>query len=97
VTTHLRPRRNIFDNKKYVEEYRASDVESGLGLDRMKLVALAMLLGSDYTEGISGIGEKQWAQDWSGGLRVGPTREPQALNPRKLMPCNVIMRKVTSC
>lgn len=32
------------------------DVEGELGLDRTKLVELALLLGSDYTEGVSGIG-----------------------------------------
>ncbi len=46
----------MFDNKKYVEEYRASDVAEHLGLDRPKLIRMAHLLGSDYTTGISGIG-----------------------------------------
>ena len=35
---------------RYVEEYRMSDVERELGLDRDNLIELAMLLGSDYTE-----------------------------------------------
>lgn len=48
--------RNIFDSKKYVEHYRASDMEAELGLTQDRLVALALLLGSDYTEGVSGIG-----------------------------------------
>lgn len=34
----------------YVEEYRMSDVARELGFDRARLVELAMLLGSDYTE-----------------------------------------------
>lgn len=42
--------RNLFENKKYVEEYRSSDVERELGLDREKLIRMALLLGSDYTE-----------------------------------------------
>ena len=46
----------MFDNKKYVEEYRAADVAEHLGLDRPKLIRMAHLLGSDYTTGISGIG-----------------------------------------
>eukprot|EP00898_Chlorokybus_atmophyticus_P006635 jgi/Chlat1/6973/Chrsp52S06650 len=48
--------RNIFDQKKYVEHYQMSDVERELGMDRDKLIFLALLLGSDYTEGVSGVG-----------------------------------------
>ena len=48
--------RNIFEGKKYVEEYRVQDVESELGMSRDKLIQLALLLGSDYTEGVAGIG-----------------------------------------
>ncbi len=49
-------RRHIFENRKYVEEYRTEDVERELGLDQDGLIALALLLGSDYTEGVAGIG-----------------------------------------
>nr|GMC59385.1 DNA repair protein UVH3 isoform X1 [Ipomoea batatas] len=48
--------KNIFDDRKYVETYLMKDVENELGLDREKLIRMAMLLGSDYTEGVSGIG-----------------------------------------
>ena len=48
--------RNIFEDRKYVEEYRTRDVETELGLERKSLVALAMLLGCDYTVGIGGVG-----------------------------------------
>jgi len=48
--------KNIFDDKKYVEAYLASDVESEFGLGQGEMIALAMLLGSDYTEGIKGVG-----------------------------------------
>uniref|UniRef100_A0A7N0UPT8 DNA repair protein UVH3 n=1 Tax=Kalanchoe fedtschenkoi TaxID=63787 RepID=A0A7N0UPT8_KALFE len=48
--------KNIFDNRKYVETYFMKDIEHELGLSREKLIRMAMLLGSDYTEGISGIG-----------------------------------------
>lgn len=48
--------RNIFEGKKYVEEYRTQDVASELGMTREKLIQLALLLGSDYTEGVAGIG-----------------------------------------
>ncbi|KAI3722327.1 hypothetical protein L2E82_33360 [Cichorium intybus] len=48
--------KNIFDDRKYVETYFMKDIETELGLTREKLICMAMLLGSDYTEGISGIG-----------------------------------------
>eukprot|EP01018_Ginkgo_biloba_P014778 Gb_23486 [translate_table: standard] len=48
--------KNIFDDRKYVETYFMKDIEKELGLNREKLIRMAMLLGSDYTEGISGIG-----------------------------------------
>ncbi|EFJ44850.1 hypothetical protein VOLCADRAFT_82613 [Volvox carteri f. nagariensis] len=48
--------RHIFENKKYVEEYQMSDVERELGLTRERLAEMALLLGSDYTEGCGGIG-----------------------------------------
>lgn len=39
-----------------MEEYRTQDVASELGMSRDKLIQLALLLGSDYTEGVAGIG-----------------------------------------
>ncbi|XP_022845034.1 DNA repair protein UVH3-like [Olea europaea var. sylvestris] len=48
--------KNIFDDRKYVETYFMKDIENELGLDREKLIHMALLLGSDYTEGVSGIG-----------------------------------------
>lgn len=48
--------RHLFDNQRYVEEYHMDDVARELGLGRSQLVALALLLGSDYTEGVAGVG-----------------------------------------
>ncbi|KAK9806600.1 hypothetical protein WJX73_007536 [Symbiochloris irregularis] len=48
--------RHIFEDKRYVEEYRVEDVEGELGLDRNALIRMALLLGSDYTEGVPGVG-----------------------------------------
>lgn len=48
--------KNMFNQKQYVECYIAEDIEHKCGLDREKLIELALLLGSDYTEGIKGIG-----------------------------------------
>lgn len=50
--------RHVFEERRYAEEYRAADVERELGLDQAKLIRFAMLLGSDYTEGISGVGKQ---------------------------------------
>ncbi|KAI0649075.1 hypothetical protein C8Q79DRAFT_948695 [Trametes meyenii] len=48
--------RNMFNQSKTVECFLLSDLERELGLDRDKLVRLAYLLGSDYTEGLPGVG-----------------------------------------
>ncbi|KAK9861414.1 hypothetical protein WJX84_011927 [Apatococcus fuscideae] len=48
--------RNIFESRKYVEEYRTADVERELGMDRQQLIQLGLLLGSDYSEGVAGVG-----------------------------------------
>ena len=48
--------KNIFDDQKYVEAYVASDAERDLGLGHNHMIALAMLLGGDYTEGVKGVG-----------------------------------------
>lgn len=48
--------KNMFNQKQYVECYISSEIDAKLGLSREKLIELALLLGSDYTEGIKGIG-----------------------------------------
>ncbi|RAL12993.1 ssDNA endodeoxyribonuclease RAD2 [Aspergillus homomorphus CBS 101889] len=48
--------KNMFNQGKYVECYLTSDLEKEYALHRTKLIRLAHLLGSDYTEGIPGIG-----------------------------------------
>ncbi|XP_061742908.1 DNA excision repair protein ERCC-5 isoform X2 [Nerophis ophidion] len=48
--------KNFFSQNKYVEHYQFSDLQNQLGLDRIKLINLAYLLGSDYTEGVPGVG-----------------------------------------
>eukprot|EP01083_Nonionella_stella_P036401 99332_1 len=48
--------KNMFHGGKFVERYLNKELEARLGLSREKLVQLAMLLGSDYTEGVKGIG-----------------------------------------
>lgn len=48
--------KNMFNQSKYVECYLSSDLEKEYALDRKKLIRFAHLLGSDYTEGIPGVG-----------------------------------------
>ncbi|KAL1949520.1 hypothetical protein VTO73DRAFT_8401 [Trametes versicolor] len=48
--------KNMFNQSKTVECFLLSDLERELGLDRDKLVRLAYLLGSDYTDGLPGVG-----------------------------------------
>lgn len=48
--------KNMFNQAKFVECYLASDLEKEYSLDRRKLIGVAHLLGSDYTEGIPSVG-----------------------------------------
>ncbi|XP_062910959.1 DNA excision repair protein ERCC-5 [Mobula hypostoma] len=48
--------KNFFNQDKYVEYYQYIHLHNQLGLDRRKLINLAYFLGSDYTEGIPGVG-----------------------------------------
>ncbi|OQU95677.1 XPG I-domain-containing protein [Cladophialophora immunda] len=48
--------KNMFNAAKYVECYLSSDLEKEFLLDRRRLIRFAHLLGSDYTEGIPGVG-----------------------------------------
>ncbi|XP_078077556.1 DNA excision repair protein ERCC-5 homolog [Mustelus asterias] len=48
--------KNFFNQDKYVEYYQYIHVHNQLGLDRTKLINLAYFMGSDYTEGIPGVG-----------------------------------------
>lgn len=48
--------KNFFVQKKIVMEFRNENIEQLFHLDRQKLIQLAMLVGSDYTVGIAGVG-----------------------------------------
>ncbi|KAL1625101.1 DNA repair protein rad2 [Neofusicoccum ribis] len=48
--------KNMFNQAKFVECYLAQDLEQEFSLTRDRLIAIAQLLGSDYTEGIGGVG-----------------------------------------
>ncbi|KAI9767140.1 MAG: DNA repair protein rad2 [Geoglossum simile] len=48
--------KNMFNQAKYVECFLANDFEKEFDLDRRKLIRMAHLLGSDYTDGLPGVG-----------------------------------------
>ncbi|TKA77573.1 hypothetical protein B0A49_02827 [Cryomyces minteri] len=48
--------KNMFNQAKFVECYLSSDLEKEFDLTRRKLIRIAHLLGSDYTEGLPGVG-----------------------------------------
>ncbi|KAI9682031.1 MAG: DNA repair protein rad2 [Caeruleum heppii] len=48
--------KNMFNQAKFVECYLSNDFEREFDLQREKLIRFAHLLGSDYTEGIPGVG-----------------------------------------
>ncbi|KAF2103084.1 PIN domain-like protein [Rhizodiscina lignyota] len=48
--------KNMFNQAKFVECYLSQDLQSEFGLTRDRLIAIAQLLGSDYTEGLPGVG-----------------------------------------
>jgi DNA excision repair protein ERCC-5 len=52
----LRVYKNMFNQSKTVECFFSRDLERELGLDRNTLIRLAYLLGSDYVEGLPGVG-----------------------------------------
>jgi len=48
--------KNMFNSNKFVECYLSNDIEKELTLTRDQLISIAHLLGSDYTEGLPGVG-----------------------------------------
>ncbi|KAF2153152.1 PIN domain-like protein [Myriangium duriaei CBS 260.36] len=48
--------KNMFNQAKFVECYLLPDLEKEFDLTRAKLIGIAQLLGSDYTEGLVGVG-----------------------------------------
>ncbi|KAF4625295.1 hypothetical protein G7Y89_g12876 [Cudoniella acicularis] len=48
--------KNMFNSNKFVECYLSTDIEKELSLSREQLISVAQLLGSDYTEGLPGVG-----------------------------------------
>ncbi|KDN43946.1 PIN domain-like protein [Tilletiaria anomala UBC 951] len=52
----MRVFKNMFNDNKTVQCFVMNDLDRNVGLDRRKLIQLAHLLGSDYTDGLDGVG-----------------------------------------
>ncbi|KAL1490381.1 hypothetical protein ABEB36_013090 [Hypothenemus hampei] len=48
--------KNFFNQNKYVKEFKAESIEHHFKLTREQMILLALLVGSDYTVGIQGVG-----------------------------------------
>lgn len=84
--------KNMFNQAKFVECYLTSDLEKEFDLTRDKLIQVAHLLGSDYTEGLPGVGpvtaleilgEFQTLQefkDWWSGVQMNTIPKSQDAN-----------------
>ena len=48
--------KGVFSRKPTVVEYSANLLEAKVGLDRERLIMLALFLGCDYCEGVKGVG-----------------------------------------
>lgn len=48
--------KNFFTQQKFVESYKDKEIFHHFGLSRKNLINFALLTGSDYTEGIEGVG-----------------------------------------
>ncbi|XP_031763845.2 DNA excision repair protein ERCC-5 isoform X2 [Galleria mellonella] len=48
--------KNFFNQKKHVMQFLADRIEKSFNLSREQLVLLALLVGSDYTTGLTGVG-----------------------------------------
>ncbi|CAG2104294.1 unnamed protein product [Medioppia subpectinata] len=48
--------KNFFTSSKFVELFKSVDIESRYGLSRSSMICIALLCGSDYTDGVDGVG-----------------------------------------
>lgn len=75
--------RRLFTGGAFAEAYRAADIGAELGCDRVKLVLLALLLGSDYTMGVHGVGTFGWGLEaGTGGVVQGGDKKGMAWRGR---------------
>lgn len=48
--------KNFFNQSKYVMEFRSENIDHHFKLNRQQMILLALLVGSDYTTGLQGVG-----------------------------------------
>lgn len=48
--------KHFFNQTKHVEFFKTENIQSNFGLDRQKMITVAILTGSDYTEGVESVG-----------------------------------------
>ncbi|XP_042235863.1 DNA excision repair protein ERCC-5-like [Homarus americanus] len=48
--------KNFFNQTKHVEFFNVDNIQANIGLNRNKMITLALLTGSDYTEGVESVG-----------------------------------------
>ncbi|XP_039284477.1 DNA repair protein complementing XP-G cells [Nilaparvata lugens] len=70
--------KNFFNQNKYVLQFRADDIKSFFKLSRGDLIELALLVGSDYTVGINGIGPVT-------ALEIISTFRPASSSPESIL------------
>jgi DNA excision repair protein ERCC-5 len=86
--------KNMFNQAKFVECYLTNDLEAEFGLSRDRLISIAQLLGSDYTDGLPGVGPVTALEilsefdtltafkDWWNDVQIGQrSKQDDAANP----------------
>lgn len=87
--------KNMFNAAKFVECYLTADLVRDFDLTRSKLINIAHLLGSDYTEGLPGVGPvtaleiltefpnglSEFREWWSGVQMGGPVSDADRASP----------------
>jgi DNA excision repair protein ERCC-5 len=86
--------KNMFNQAKFVECYLTNDLEAEFGLSRERLISIAQLLGSDYTDGLPGVGPVTALEilsefdtltafkDWWNDVQMGQrSKQDDAANP----------------
>ncbi|KAJ1659497.1 DNA repair protein rad2 [Dispira simplex] len=93
--------RHMFHQDKHVEYYRWFDLRKELAIDRDRLIQMAYLMGSDYTEGIIGVGlvtALEIVHEWPGykGLQDFKEWWREVADPLVTLPGNSTSRQPTA-
>ncbi|XP_068685969.1 DNA excision repair protein ERCC-5-like [Montipora foliosa] len=93
--------KNIFNQNKHVELYCSDAVQRNLALNRLNLICIAFITGSDYTEGIQGVGPvgameilQEFAGEGLEGLKKFKTWHKEAQEQTKIPQETKVKRKM---